>query len=153
MDPQELTPKAYKRLLRAFTPAQAKTSVDKWIAEHRKDYSSTNKKLLIDGKFYKYDTGGEVTKTLRLAIFKKLNTIIGKEMSKAEAKRWWNRQKMTDDVVQDYRRIMSANRLQRFYRTQMKATVLQGESPLKIHANTIEITNITSKDFTGLHQN
>jgi hypothetical protein len=115
METRELAPKAYKRLLRAFTPAEAKTSVDKWIDSHRQDYSSSNKKLLIDGRFYKYD-GNEVTKTLRLSIFRKLNTVIGKQMSKAEGKRWRNRQKMTDAVVQDYRRLMSANKLQKFYK-------------------------------------
>ena len=68
---RELAPKAYKRLLKSFTPAQAKISVDKYIADHRKDYSSTNQKLYIDGRAYKYANNayGEETKTLRLAIF------------------------------------------------------------------------------------
>ena len=48
METRELAPKAYKRLLKAFTPAEAKTSVDKWFDHHRQDYSSSNKKLLID---------------------------------------------------------------------------------------------------------
>ena len=94
---------------------------------HRQDYSSSNKKLLIDGRFYKYD-GNEATKTLRLSIFKKLNTIIGKQMSKAEGKRWKNRQKMTDAVVQDYRRLMSTNKLQKFYKNEMTTTVMEGDS-------------------------
>ena len=68
---RELTPKTYKRLLKAFTPAEAKESVDKWITDHRKDYSSSNNKLYIDGRAYKYNNNpyGEVSKTLRLAIF------------------------------------------------------------------------------------
>jgi predicted NAD-dependent protein-ADP-ribosyltransferase YbiA (DUF1768 family) len=113
METRELAPKAYKRLLKAFTPAEAKTSVDKWIDHHRQDYSSSNKKLLIDGRFDKYD-GNKVTKTLRLSIFTNPNTIIGKQMSKAEGKRWRNSPKMIDAVVQDYRRLMSANKLQKF---------------------------------------
>jgi hypothetical protein len=40
---------------------------------------------LIDGRFYKHDPSGDVPKTLRLAIFKKLNTIIGKVMTKSAA--------------------------------------------------------------------
>ena len=73
-------------------------------------------------------------------------------MSKAEGKRWKNRQKMTDAVVQDYRRLMSANKLQKFYKNEMKATVMEGDSALKKHANTIEITNIKSKDVKGLYK-
>ena len=34
----------------------------------------------------------------------------------------------------------------------MKATVLEGESALQKHANTIEITNIRSQDFRGLYK-
>ena len=50
---RELTPKAYKRLLKAFTQAEAKTTVDKWIADHRSKYSSSTNKLFMDGEVYK----------------------------------------------------------------------------------------------------
>ena len=89
---RELTPKAYKRLLRAFTQAEAKITVDKWIDEHRSKYSSSTKKLFMDGEVYKYSPDGEVSKRLRLAIFRKVNTMIGKQMSKAEHNRL-NKQK------------------------------------------------------------
>ena len=70
---RELTPKAYKRLLKAFTPTEAKITVDKFIAENRNKYSNTNQKLYLDGTAYRYayNPYGEVSKKLRLAIFKK----------------------------------------------------------------------------------
>ena len=83
---RELTPRAYKRLLQAFTPEEAKTTMKKWVEDNPKKYSSTNQKVYIDGGVFKYTKGGDVTKKLRLAIFKKLNTIIGKELSKRHKK-------------------------------------------------------------------
>jgi len=150
---RELTPKAYKRLLKAFTPEQAKITVDKWIGDHRSKYSSTNQKLYMDGQVYKYNNNpyGEVSKRLRLAIFRKVNTIIGKQMSKAEQKRWNNRQKMMNvHVVEEYRRMASSKRLQAFYRSMIKADVNLGESALRQHANTAEVTNIRTPGLKGL---
>ena len=148
---RELTPKAYKRLLKALTPEVAKVSVEKWIDDHRSKYSSTNEKLYMDGEVYKHKRGGEVTKRLRLAIFRKINTIIGKQMTKRAQKAWKNRTTMmNDDVVGEYRRMASTKRLQAFYRNNIKADVSQGESALKQHANTAEVTNICSLGLKGL---
>ena len=113
----ELTPKVYKRMLREFTPAQAKITVDKWIAKHRKDYSSSNKKLWLGTSIFAYDPEKEVSKKLRTAIFKQVFSIAGKQLSKAEQKRWKNREKMmSENVVQEYRRMASSNRVQKFYK-------------------------------------
>ena len=148
---RELTPKVYKRLLKAFTPDQAKITVEKRIDDHRKSYSSTNKKLLIDGDVFKYERGGEVSKRLRLAFFRKINTIIGKQMSKAAQKRWKNREaSMNENVIEEYRRIASSKRLQTFYKNEIKADVADGESALKQHANTAEVTNIKTPGLKGL---
>ena len=148
---RELTPRAYKRLLKAFTPEQAKISVEKWIDDNRKKYSSTNEKVYIDGDVFKHKRGGEVSKRLRLAIFRKINTIIGKQMSKAAQKRWKNREaSMNDKVIDEYRRIASSKRLQTFYKNAIKADVADGESALKQHANTAEVTNIKTPGLKGL---
>ena len=113
---RELTPRAYKRLLKAFTPQQAKISVEKWIDDNRKKYSSTNEKVYIDGDVFKHKRGGEVSKRLRLAIFRKINTLIGKQKSKAAQKRWKNREaSMNDKVIDESRRIASSKRLRAFY--------------------------------------
>ena len=135
---------------KAFTPREAKQAVNKWIEDHREDWSSTNKKLYIDGRAYKYNPAWIITKTLRLKMFNALFKKTCKEMSKTEAKKWRQRQIMTPAVVQDYRRMMSANRLQKFYRDHIQATVNEGKSALKAHANTFEITNIRSRDLKGL---
>ena len=148
--PIELVPRAFDRMRKAFTPGEAKKAVDKWIEDHRETYSSTHKKLHIDGRAYKYNPAWNVTETLRLKMFNTLFQKAGKEMSKTEAKKWRQRQIMTPAVVQDYRRMMSANRLQKFYRDHIQSTVSEGESALKAHANTFEITNIRSRDFKGL---
>ena len=52
MAPIELTPKVYKRVLASFTPFQAKESVDKYIAENRRKYSSSAKTLFMDGETF-----------------------------------------------------------------------------------------------------
>ena len=112
---RELTKRAYKRLLQALTPAEATSRVDKWIAENRKKYSSSGKTLFMDGETYRYDPKKEVSKKLRLAIFRKLNTIINKQMSKAAQKRARNKERMiSDNIVEEYRRMASTKRLQAF---------------------------------------
>jgi len=148
--PIELTPRAFNRMRKAFTPGEAKKAINKYIEDHRGDFSKTSKKLNIDGRAYKYNPDWIVTKTLRRQMFNTLFQKAGKEMSKTEAKKWRQRQIMTPAVVQDYRRVMSANRLQKFYRDHIQATVSEGESALKSHANTFEITKIQSRDFKGL---
>ena len=135
---------------KAFTPGEAKKAINNYMEDHRGDFSKTNKKLHIDGRAYKYNPDWIVTKTLRLKMFNTLFQKAGKEMSKTEAKKWRQRQIMTPAVVQDYRRLMSANKLQKFYKDHIKATVNEGESALKTHASTFEITNIRSRDFKGL---
>ena len=47
METRELAPKTYKRLLRAFTPAVAKTSVDKWIDIMDKTTAQATRSFLL----------------------------------------------------------------------------------------------------------
>jgi len=150
---RELTKRAYNRLLRAFTPEEAKTTVNKWIDANRKKYSSSLKKLYIDGEVYRYDKEGDgaVSNKLRLGIWRKLNTIIGKTMSKAAQKRARNREAMiSDNLIEDYRRMASSKRLQNFYNTYIKATTAVGVSALRSHANYDEVTGIKSPGLKGL---
>ena len=150
---RELTKKAYKRLLQAFTPEEAKISVNKWIDDNRKKYSSSTKKVFMDGEVHRYDKEGDgaVSNKLRLAIFRKLNTIINKQMSKAAQKRARNRERMiSENIVDEYRRMASTKRLQTFYNDKIKATVAEGESAIKGHANMSKITGIKSLALKGL---
>jgi len=107
--------------------------------------------VYIDGGVFKYTKEGAVTKKLRWAIFKKLNTVIGKELSKRAHKAWKNRTNMLNDkAVEEYRRMASSKRLQAFYRNEIKADVDEGESALSQHANTATVSNIKTDGLKGL---
>ena len=147
---RELTKKAYNRLLRAFTPEEAKTTVNKWIADNRGKYSSSNKRLYVDGEVYRYDKEGDgpVSNKLRLGIWRKLNTIIGKTWSKAAQKRARQREAMLNEsIIGEYRRMASAKRLQNFYNTNIRAETAAGVSALKSHAKYDEVTDQMIQNF------
>jgi len=74
-------------------------------------------KINLNLSNYDKEGDGPVSNKLRLGIFRKLNTIINKQMSKAVQKRARNRERMiNDNVIEEYRRMQSTKRLQAFYK-------------------------------------